>query len=391
MVVVNNPGTWSAVYPPLLHAEWHGCTPTDLIFPFFLLAVGWSMSLGLGRAASDQGAAPARWRVFLKGVRRALVLFSLGLLLAAFPLFAWDNFRIPGVLQRIALAFVGASMIVLVVRRVRLQVVMALAILVGYSLLLRWNPVQGGIRGDVSPLGNLNRAIDAMVFEPNRLYKGGKVTDPEGLLSTLPAIVSVLAGYWTGLWISARRRLIGSIIPTSGDHAQAPVTHATIARTLAMSGLVLGGLGAAAHWYDLAWNKPLWTSSYVLFTSGAGLVLIAGCYLVCEQWSWRRVMRPFEILGVNTIVVFVGSGLLARALGAVRVMPDGAGWTWHGLGGAGGARPPGTITLQQFLFQNGFLSWLEPINASLGFALALLAFWWLISWVLWRLKWIVKV
>lgn len=289
MVIVNNPGDWSAVYGPLLHAEWHGWTPTDLIFPFFLYIVGAAIPLG-----SVEGRSPG------PALRRAATIFGLGLLLAGFPFFRIEAWRIPGVLQRIALCYLAAAALVSVAgpdaRSIRRMAGGAtVALLVGYACLMIVVPVPGGAAGDLSPSGNWAAWLD-------RALLGGHLWradwDPEGILSTLPAVATTLLGVQAGLLL------------------RSSPSHRHVVRTLAHWGLA--GVVAGLAWHPVfPINKGLWTSSYVLFTAGAASAALAACYWWAdvEPSPVRRACsEPFVALGRNALLLFVVSGLVAKTL-----------------------------------------------------------------------------
>lgn len=326
MILVNNPGSWDRVYPALLHASWHGWTPTDLIFPFFLFIVGVAMSFSFA-------ARPPR---LSKILARSLLLLGLGLFMAAYPRFDLTHLRIPGVLQRIAVCYLAASLLVLHASRRTVGWTIAL-LLGGYFLLLR---------SDVTVDGNLAARIDRLLLG-GHLWKPG--WDPEGLLSTLPAIATTLLGY-----------LAGERLRKKGDG------HETAA-TLFTAGwvLVLGGLFWSI-WFPI--NKSLWTSSYVLFTAGAALQFLAFLYWVVDVKNWRRFTSPAVVFGRNAIAVFVLSGLVAKSLLLYKIeQPDGS-----------------DTSLYHLLYENAFASWAGPLHGSLLFALATVVFWWLAMLVLYR-------
>lgn len=347
MILVNNPGSWSYVYGPLAHAEWNGWTPTDLIFPFFLFIVGVSMVFSFGRRRESA----ARPQLMRSVVRRALVLFLLGLLLAAFPEFRLTQLRWAGVLQRIALVYLAASAIVLGLSR-RAQIALTAALLVGYWALMVLLPVPGRGAGILTPDANVAAWLDGFLV-PGRMLHG--TWDPEGLVSTLPAIVTTMLGVFTAYWIRSQR-------PRS---------------EIAAGMFAVGWLAILA---GLAWdlffpiNKNLWTSSYVLFTAGAALEGLALCYWLIDIQGWRRWAQPLVVFGVNAITVYVLSGLLARLL------------TWIEV-----PSPEGTVPLQQWLFDNLLTSWLQPMHASLAFALLYVALWWAAMAMLYRRRIFIKV
>lgn len=337
MVVVNNPGDWSQVYAPLLHAEWHGWTPTDLIFPFFLFLVGVAVAVG--------GTARRAWPAV---VRRTVVLFGLGLFLSGFPFFAFERWRVPGVLQRIAVCYFASVCLVWCMetddrRQHRRRIAGVIGVLlVGYWLAMTWVPVPGGTAGDLSPAGNLGAWIDRALFG-RHLWRPD--WDPEGLFSTIPAIGTTLVGVLAGWWLrdagSYRRMVLG----------------------LAAWGL--GGVIAGLAWHTVfPINKSLWTSSYVLFTGG----LASACLGATVWWAdvnpgplRTRLSEPFVALGRNAILLFVLSGLIGRMLSVVK-WPDPS----RSLGG--------------WIFESIFVPLASPKNASLLYALAHLMVLWALLW-----------
>ena len=328
MVLVNNPGTWRAIYPPLKHAAWHGLTPTDVIFPCFVFIVG--VAIALSRPT------PARV------VRRAAIIFALGIVLNGAPYFDWATIRIPGVLQRIAVCYLVAALLFLGTRW-RTQAVVTGALLLGYWAALTLVPVPGYGRGDLGPEGNLAAWLDRALLGPH-LWKPARVYDPEGILSTVPAIATALIGVLTGQWLRSGR------------------SQRQILAGLALGGAVAIAIGAL---WSLVFpvNKSLWTSSYVLVTGGLALFLLAACYWTIEIRGWRRWATPFVVLGVNALVLYFLSTLTARALTLIHV---------------GGA------TLQKAIFDRAFAPWAAPVNASLAYAIAYLVVWWLLLWGLYR-------
>lgn len=341
MVIVNNPGDWSAVYWPLLHAEWHGWTPTDLIFPFFLFIVGAAIPLGSGRG----------WGAV---VRRTAVIVGVGWLLAAFPFFRLGTLRIPGVLPRIGLCYLAAESIVRTAgpdrERVRRAVALTLAVLLGgYWFLLTMVAPPGGVAGDLSAEGNLGAWLDRTLF-------GGHLWrpewDPEGLLSTLPAIGTTLLGVLAGLLMR-----------------RTPSPRAVV-RTLALWGLA--GVVAGLVWH-LAFpiNKALWTSSYVLFTGGIAAALLAACYAAVDATPTdrsRRWSEPLVALGRNALLLFAVSALLAKTLIYVK---------W----------PDPAQSLGAWLYAAAFAPLLPPKLSSLAFAVVHLALLWAMCWALHRRRW----
>jgi len=323
MILVNNPGTWSAMYWPLGHAEWHGWTPTDLIFPFFLFIVG--MAMNYSRKTSLREA-----------LRRAAVLFGLGVFMAAFPFFNLATVRIPGVLQRIALCYLAAW----VVRRWLGPLGQALTCaltLVGYWALMTLVPVPGGLAANLDPQTNLGAWLDRLLLG-GHLWRQTQTWDPEGLLSTLPAVGTTLLGVLAGEWLRSSR-----------------------APRVKVAGLLAGGLAltlAGLLWHEsFPINKNLWTSSYVLFTGGMAASLFAVTYLVADVQGTRGWTRPWVVYGRNAIFVFVASGLVAKLLVLIK---------------------PGGMALQAWLYHGLFAGWLAPVNASLAYAVANILVWYLV-------------
>ena len=343
MVIVNNPGDWDTVYWPLLHAEWHGWTPTDLIFPFFLFIVGAVMPLG-----------SAEGRAWSRVLRRTAIIIGVGWMLAAFPFFRLATLRIPGVLPRIGVCYLAAATVVRLsgpdargIRRAAIAV--SAALLLGYWGLMTLVPVPGGAAGDLSEAGNLGAWID-------RTLMGGHLWrpdwDPEGLLSTLPAVATALLGVVAGLAVR-----------------QATSPRAVV-RGLAAWGLA-GVLAGLAWHLVFPINKSLWTSSYVLFTAGAAAAALAACYAWVDASPTPRTRRwsePFVALGRNALLLFVASGVLAKVLIYVK---------W----------PTSATSLGSWLYVRAFLPLATPKVASLLFALTHLTLLWAGLWWLHRRRW----
>jgi predicted acyltransferase len=341
MVLVNNPGTWRAVYPPLRHAEWHGWTPTDLIFPFFLFIVGVAIPLALGRRLA---AGEGRARIVIKIMRRSVVIFALGLLLHAIPSFDFASIRIPGVLQRIAVCYLVAALVFLCTSW-RVQAGLVVALLLGYWAALTLVPVPGFGAGDLGPEGNLAAYIDRAVLGPH-IWRAARVYDPEGLLSTVPAVATTIIGMLAGHWLGGQRS-----------------REATVRGMLAAGAIGVGVGELWGLWFPV--NKPLWTSSYAILTAGAALLVLGACYWLVEVRGWRGWTRPFVVLGVNALALFFLSSLVARLLIVIKV------------DGAGGGAP-----LHAVIFDHLFAPWASPINASLAFAVAYLGLWLALMWYL---------
>jgi predicted acyltransferase len=275
----------------------------------------------------------------------------------------FSTFRLPGVLVRIGLVYFCTSMIVLHIP-LRGQIVFGLIMLLGYWGLLAWLPNSHDYAANLSRDGNLVGLVDRSTIGQSHMYKHGGKTDPEGLLSTLPAVVTALLGYWTGLAIQRRG-----------------INYETV--------LLLVGCGAICFELALLWdlafpiNKKIWTSSYVLLSGGLAMQLLAGCLLKFEIWGWRRLARPYEMVGVNAILVFVGSGILATALAR-----------WQIGGGSVHELLFNTIAAALSSGPVASLGWdwiADPRFASLCYSLLMVGFWWLVCWLLWRLGWQLRV
>ncbi|MBD2691652.1 acyltransferase family protein [Anabaena catenula] len=360
MILVNMVGVADDKYSLLDHAEWNGCTPTDLVFPFFLFIVGVAMTFSLSKYTTDNKPTKA---VYLRILRRAVILFILGLLLNGFWnkgvwTFDLSSIRLMGVLQRISLSYLFASLIVLKLPR-KSQWILAGVLLIGYWLTMMYIPVPGYGAGVLTREGNFGAFIDRLIIPKAHLYKGdgfNYLGDPEGLFSTIPAIVSVLAGYFTGEWIKDKKQANSQ---TSMD-------------------LVLFGLCCLviAIIWDVAFpiNKKLWTSSYVVFTAGWALMLLAACYELIEVRLIKRWSKPFEIMGLNAIALFVASVLLIKITAKTQL---GTGET--------------AVSIYNWIYQNIFASWAGNFNGSFLFGVITVLFWYGVAVLMYRNRWFIKV
>jgi predicted acyltransferase len=336
MLLVNNPGDWGHVYAPLLHAQWHGCTPTDLVFPFFLLIVGVSIALGIVPRVEAGADIPALRRGVLSRTAKIIGL-GLALHLLAFLMLDLEWFRPWGVLQRIGICF-GVVGLLALVTRARMQWCLIVIVLLGYWVLL----VAGG---SFDPWINLASRVDTALFGP-LLYqfdpKTGLGHDPEGLLSTLPAIATTLLGVRAGEWLR-----------------RGELRHLVRAGAIA---LALGWLWSL----QFPLNKNLWTSSYVLWTAGWAMLALAMLHVLIDSRKWPAYGRGF---GVNAIAAYVGSSVMVYVFA-------GLGW-WEPI------------------YRIGFADWMTPrfgpYLPSLLFAVVFVAFWWLVVRYMHRRGWIVKV
>jgi predicted acyltransferase len=358
MLLVNAPGSWSHIYPPLEHASWHGWTPTDLIFPFFLFIVGITTHLSLS-TRRQRGASEGE--LVRQILRRGGLIILLGLFLAAFPFFPADrliHLRVPGVLQRIGVVYLAVALLSLRTT-LKQQVAILLGLLIGYWFLMTLVPVPGeGAIGALlldQPSRTLAAWTDRALLD-GHLWSLSKTWDPEGPLSTVPAIGTGLLGLFAGRWLGSRLPLIDRI-----------------------AGLFAAG--AIGMMVGLMWswvfpiNKNLWTSTYVVFTGGMACVVLATCLWLIDEKHRTRWTKPFVVFGMNPIVAFVGSGMLARLIYSVIVVDF------------EGKRVP----LQTAIYQAFYASWLSPLNASLLFAVSFVALWFGILTALYRRRIFLKV
>jgi len=356
MILVNNPGNPATTYWPLQHAKWHGWTPTDLVFPFFLFIVGVAIVLALKRRVD---AGTPRRPLVLKIVRRSVILFGLGLLLTGYPFGLFgprgfgeflETWRIPGVLQRIAICYLVVSLLVLFCR-VRTLKALTVVFLVGYWALMTLVPVPGMDAPDIDdPGGHLSAWIDRGVFG-DHVWQYAKVYDPEGLLSTIPALATTLFGVFTGLLLLSDRD---------------PVER--VAKLFVQGSLLVCG-GFIWGWV-FPINKPIWTSSYAVFTAGLAMCGLALCLWFFDVRDNPKVARFFTIYGVNAIALYVGSGVLARTLAYLQI---------------------NGVPLKQLIHGRLFASWLPPNVASLGYALTWIGGWYLVLSWMYRRRIIIKV
>lgn len=427
MILVNNPGAWSDIYTPLGHAKWHGWTPTDLVFPFFVFIVGVAMTFSFDRRIA-QGA--GRLALFEQVIRRTIILFVLGLILNGylhcFPTwnaladlsgwrimgpfvaiivglglvfvdgrpFGWpgetgsqvrkvagwvltaaavavfviyfDTFRqskirVPGVLQRIALCYLFASIIVMY-SGVRGRIIWTAVLVLGYWVLLKYVLPPDEFRPAIllaeRPEGLLHEWVDVRLFHlGNHVYS--ERPDPEGVLSTIPAIATCLLGVLAGSWLHGNR--------DKRDTA---------------AGLFLAGAAAVAIGYfmnyDVPINKKIWTSSYVVFTAGLALQFLAVCFWLVDVKGRRRWAWPFLVFGTNAIAVYFVSGIVGRLMMTYK---------WPLADG-------GETSLRTWLYQTGFASWAGPIDPALAsflWALTYMLFWLLMTIPLYRKRLFIRI
>ncbi|HVF30703.1 MAG TPA: DUF5009 domain-containing protein [Pyrinomonadaceae bacterium] len=430
MVLVNNPGTWSSIYGPLKHAEWHGITPTDYIFPFFLFIVGVAIPIALTKRIERGVTSAVYWKI----LQRAATIFALGLLMSMIPFFqfndstgipyllkillvlsfssalflyllekktaaaitaaasaavilifyfaggtiVWYSFatmRIPGVLQRIAVCYLIVSLVFLHTNW-KQQTVISVVLLLLYWMLMTVIPVPGCEVTTVDDKAcNLAAYLDRVILTESHMWRSAKVFDPEGILSTLPAIVTTLSGVLAGSWITRASHYDPELSDTGKSEIRNPKSQIETVSGLFFAGTVL--LAAGWSWSLLfPLNKSLWTSSYVVYTSGLALLTLAACYWLIDIKGYKKWAWPFVVFGVNALTLFVFSGIMARLLGMIRVA---------------GPEEGKDITLQQWIFNNLYLSWASPINSSLAYAVSFILFWLFLMWLLYRKRIFVKV
>ena len=342
MLLVNHPGDWGHIYAPLAHAEWHGCTLADVVFPFFLFIVGVSIAFALQKNAAP---APTLKKIWW----RTALLAGLGLFASTWLDFDPGTLRVPGVLVRIALVY-GLSATIFRLTSWRTQAALVAGLLIGYAGLLQVVPVPGIGPANLAPATNLGAWLDRLVFGEAHLWKESRTWDPEGLLGTLPALATGLLGVLAGQWLrwqalTARNRAVGLAI---------------MGTALLLAGTVWN------QWFPI--NKSLWTSSYVLFTGGLAALMLGILYGLCDVRGGRRWAPPFQALGVNALAAFFGSSILARTLNRVHI---------------------GELGVKDFLYQRGIAPWFaEPKMASLAGALVCLLIWWAVLGGLYRRGWV---
>ncbi|HEX9383387.1 MAG TPA: DUF5009 domain-containing protein [Gemmatimonadaceae bacterium] len=376
MLLVNDPGTWSAIFPPLEHAAWDGWTPTDLIFPFFLFIVGITtyLSMSARRARGDDNAALVK-----QILRRGIIIYLLGFAMAMFPFYQWgtiaslpnatawdriifriEHVRILGVLPRIAIVYICAGLLTLKTT-LKQQVIIIATLLLGYWFAMTLIPVPGeNAIGAVllhTKDKNLAAYLDRLILGTNHTWIGSVTFDPEGPMSTIPAIATAMLGVIAGRWIALREKPLLERI--GGLFAAGAI------------GMVVGLMW---NW-SFPINKNLWTSSYVIFTAGMACVTLATVMWIVDYVNVKWWTKPFVVFGVNPIVAFVGSGVMARLIYTL----------WHvNYGGK-------STAVQDAIYQSVFLPWLPPRVASLAFAIAFVLLWYGILLILYRRKIILKV
>jgi predicted acyltransferase len=410
MTLVNNPGSWEHIYWPLDHAEWNGLTPTDWVFPFFLFIVGVAIAIALGKRVEEGVTRSAYTKIF----SRFVLIYALGLATSVVPffnfsktdapeamkmaiwllfaasifflllrnylvgsllaaaavislaamqlggynivLYHYETIRIPGVLQRIAVCYLVTSLIFLHTNW-KQQLGIGIVLLIAYWIVMTTISVPGC---EVTTMNdktcNLAAYIDRMIITVPHIWSQGKVYDPEGILSTIPAIVTCLSGVLAGTWLKTKRDDYQKV---SG---------------ILFFGVVLFALGWICNSF-FPINKALWTSSYVLATSGLALLMLGCCYWLIDIKGYKAWAKPFIIFGANALALFVFSAFFSRMLSALHVT------------GSDGQR----ISIGEWIYNNVFLALFQPINASLAFAICFILLWLFLMWLLYRKKIYIRV
>ncbi len=339
MIMVNNNGSERDAYAQLRHAEWHGWTLTDTVFPSFVWIVGVSITLSLGKRLA---AGVPRGQLLLAALRRAAILFTLGMAVYAFPHFDPSTQRILGVLQRIAICYLIASAIYLWCG-VRGQIAWLAGLLAAYWLLMTFAPVPGFGSGRLDVEGNFAHYVDRMVLGAHN-YRHTHDWDPEGIVSTLPAIATALFGVLAGRVLQLRRSLAE--------------------RTTWM--FLTGALLVAAAWalsFTMPINKKLWTDSFCLFMAGLDFTACAVCIWVIDGLGWKRALQPAVIMGMNPIAIYLASEFGAELIEGV----------------------------QPRIYRTVFVPLASPANASLLYSLAFMGVMFLIAYFMHRQRWFLRV
>ena len=379
MILVNNAGDWSNTYAPLLHTDWHGCTPTDWVFPFFLFIVGVSIALAISKrkARGDDKTA-----IIKKILWRTLIIFAIGVFLNGFPYYDFP-LRIAGVLPRIAIVY-GITALIFLYADWKRVIWVTVACLVGYWLMMALIPVPidqvmqqaldtGKVMTahglfDLEPLhkisdnfvsANYQKGVNLEAYldrhlVPGRLYQ--KTWDPEGLLSVIPSVGTCLIGVLTGLWIKKDVEVYKKLTGILG------------------MGAIL--IGVAFVWsLTFPINKNLWTSSYALYTAGVALLFLGVIYWLVDVLDYKKGTKPFIVFGMNALIIYALSGLIARLFGVIK-------WT---------AESGEVISLKGWIYSTFFTSVFSDINASLGWALFNVLLLLGIGWILYSRKIFIKV
>jgi predicted acyltransferase len=351
MVLVNNPGRWAVVYGPLRETEWNGWTFADVIFPSFLFIVGVALVFSF---AQEIDSAEIGEKTVRRILRRTCILFLLGLLLNGFPLYHLSDLRIPGVLQRIALCYLAASLIALKTR-INTQVCILAGLLVSYGLMLQFIPVPGAGPGVLDQGRNLASYLDGLLL-PGHLWYNIRPYDPEGILSTIPAVGTTLFGVLAGHWLRSSRSVRGK------------------ATGMLLVGFLLLLAGQVLNiWVPI--NKGIWTSSFAIFMAGMSMVCLAVFCFLIDVKGCQKAATPFVIFGKNALAAYLFSELLSKTIRAVEV-----------------SRGEGKkSTLKRYIFDTVYAPLASGKRASLIFAASFVCLTFLVVWTMWRKRWFLRV
>jgi predicted acyltransferase len=351
MILVNNPGSWSHVYKQLGHAPWHGWTFTDVIFPFFLFIVGVAIVFAFSKKI--ESGAPKK-DLYVKIIRRTLIIFAIGLIINGFPYYDLSSIRIMGVLQRIALCYFFASLIFLT-GGIRWQAMWSIILLLVYWLCMELYPVPGVGAGVYEPGQNFSAYIDSLILS-GHMWVVTQTWDPEGLFSTLPAIATTLFGILTGHLLRSDKT---------------PIEKTMWLLLLGNAAMLLGAIWDG--WLPI--NKNIWTSSYSVFMGGLALVSLAFFYYFIDLKGYKRFTQPFLVYGMNAITVYALSELGARVLTIITVtMADGS-----------------EVGLRQYLFETMYAPIFGPMNGSVAYAVTYIGIMYLIMLILYKKKIFIKI
>lgn len=350
MIIVNTPGSWSYAYPILRHSEWNGCTPTDLVFPFFIFAMGFSSVLSI-RKRLQKGV--SNQKLVLQLIRRSATIFLLGLIINSFPFNDLANIRIPGVLQRIAIVNLICGLFLIYSDIKRIWYV-SIVLLSGYWALMTLVPVPDFGPSNLEPSTNLAAWLDRLIIGKH-VWEYTKLYDPEGILSTIPAIVSGFIGV-----------LAGNSFMKLKDERDKLIYLLVFGNILIICGMVFD--------WVFPINKQLWTSSYVLYTSGLAMVVLGTTFWLADIKRFRKFAPPFLAFGTNPIIAYFGSEIGIVIIGLIKIKTEN-----------------GPISLYDWLFIQYQSIGLSPINASLFGALLYTGFWLLIVGIMYRRHIIVKI
>lgn len=350
MIIVLNPGSWKYVYPAFKHADWHGWTIADLVFPFFLFIVGVSITFSLSKIKIESF---EKKEVYLKIIKRSVILFLLGLFINSFPDFNFQQFRIMGVLQRIAICYLIVSILFLNTKY-ESQAIIAVSLLLIYWAIMEWVHVPGYPFGSYGKGENAANYLDRFVLSGFMGYYE-KLGEPEGFISTLPSLSLTLFGVLTGHFIKAKKEIKNSASIMFGV------------------GVLLFLLGLVWE-YWLPVNKNLWTSSFTVLTGGLGLILFSIFYYVIDGLNYQKFAKPFVVLGMNAITVYVLSIVTAKIIKLLTFTSNGT--LYHA---------------RSWAYENILLCIFGNNGASLAYALIYCAIWCGIMWILYYKKIFIKV